>query len=255
MQRALSALMPLRNVQGSLESIILEWLEVLTELTPKTEIVVVDDASSDATIEVALELMTQYPQLRVLRHRTPRGWHASLLTAMERSHGEVLVFPDPDCALGLNELPRLWLLLDQYEVVLAGPNSDAIQEWGESAGGGYQLGFRRAFESVRDMLAGRSALVAALRAGGYRFIETQVALRYPPMARYRAACQARKLFVSRAPERTGDSAAPPAELAMPARPNRPNYLSRLREFARGQQPGRCFNQSAGGTCADRPLGY
>jgi len=231
---ALSALMPLRNVQAILEPIILEWLEVLTELTPKTEIVLVDDASSDATVEVALELMIQYPQIRVMRHATPRGWRASLLTAMEGSRGEILVFPDPESALGLNALPKLWRLLDQYEVILAGPNCDVVQPWGEAAPGGYQMGSRRVFESLRDVLGDRAQLVAALQAGGYRFLQTEVSRRYPPMATYRAACLARKLFWKPTAERTAGTGATSTESASAAGPNRPNYLARLRQYARGQ---------------------
>lgn len=234
MHPALSALMPLRNVQGSLETTVLEWLEVLTELTPRTEIVMVDDASSDATIEVALELITQYPQLRVVRHATPRGWHASLVTAMERSRGDILFFPDANCALGLNELPKLWGALNRYEVILAWPRRDAAVKWQDQAVGGYQLGLRGVFEGLRHALVSRSALVAALRAAGCPFLETEVALRHPPMAVYRAACRARKLFVGQGTRRTAQAPPLASEPAQAAGPSRPNYLQRLRELARGQ---------------------
>lgn len=234
MHPVLSALMPLRNVQGTLETVVLEWLEVLTELTPRTEIIVVDDASSDATIEVAFELMTQYPQLRVVRHAAPHGWHASLATAMERSRGDILFFPDANCALGLNELPRLWGALNRYEVILAWPGRDAVVTWEGEAMGGYQLGFRRVFEGLRHALVSRSALVAALRAAGHSFLETEVALRHPPMAVYRAACRARKLLVGPGAQRTAEAPPLASEPAQAARPSRPNYLQRLRELARGQ---------------------
>lgn len=234
MHPALSALMPLRNVQGSLETKVLEWLEVLTELTPRTEIIVVDDASSDATIEVALELMTQYPQLRVVRHATPRGWHASLVAAMDRSRGDILFFPDANCALGLNELPRLWGTLNQYEVILAWPRRDAAVKWEGGAVGGYQLGFRWVFEGLRHALVSRLALVAALRAAGHSFLETEVALRHPPVAVYRAACRARKLFVGPGAQPTAEAPPLASEPAQAARPSRPNYLQRLRQLARDQ---------------------
>lgn len=233
MHRVLSALMPLRNVQGILETLVLEWLEVLTELTPQTEIVVVDDASCDATIEVAQELMTQYPQLRVARHATPRGWHACLLTAMERCRGEILFFPDADCGLGLNALPRLWRALNRYEVVLACPRWNEGLEWGGAAGG-YQLGVRQVLESVRHALGDRAGLVAALRSAGCRFLETEVALRHPPVGIHRTACLARRLFAARPWDRLPEKPAPATEPASSAGANRPNYLRRLRQLARRQ---------------------
>lgn len=233
MHCVLSALMPLRNVQGILESTVLEWLEVLTDLTPQTEIVVVDDASCDATIEVALELMAQYPQLRVTRHATPRGWRASLLTAMERCRGEILFFPDPECILGLNELPRLWRALNRYEAILASPRPDTDIEWEGAPAGGYQIGLRRVFESLRHALGDRAELVAALRSAGYRFLETHVALRHPPLGAYRAACMARKLFLGPTGQRPADRPVRSNEHAS-AGLNRPNYLQRLRQLARGQ---------------------
>ncbi len=233
MHRALSALLPVRNAQGTLERTILEWLEILPELTPNTEIIVVDDASCDATIEVAAELMAQYPQLRVFRQAPPRGWHASLLTAMDRSRGEILFIPDAQCVVGLNELPRVWRLLNGCEVVLALPASRATHKDDGAGAGGYQLGFRHVFESLRSALSGRSALVAALQAGGYQFLEAEAALRHPPMAAYRTASLARKLF---ARPTAGPMAGPqnaPLQ-AVPGRLGPPNYLSRLRELARGQ---------------------
>ena len=85
MEYSLSALLPVRNAEATLAETVSEWLEVLPELTNRFDLVIIDDCSSDATIEVADELVKQYApiirsasptsagSIRSHRHRTATG--------------------------------------------------------------------------------------------------------------------------------------------------------------------------------------
>jgi len=90
-ERSLSVLLPVRNVESTLASTVHKLLEVVPELTRDFELVIVDDGSSDATIEVADELAVQYPQIRVVRHGRPMGPEAAIQSGLRSSRGDAIV--------------------------------------------------------------------------------------------------------------------------------------------------------------------
>jgi hypothetical protein len=73
------------------------------------EIVVVDDASTDATPAVLAGLAQ--PRLRVVRHRDNRGISPARATAVEHARGEWLVIVDSDWTLLTYTLARLHTLI------------------------------------------------------------------------------------------------------------------------------------------------
>jgi glycosyltransferase involved in cell wall biosynthesis len=93
-QRSLSVLMPVRDAQATLTTSVHEILDVVADSIDRFELLIIDDGSTDATIEVAHELTRHYPQVRVVRHGTPLGREAALRTGLKRSHGEVVVTQD-----------------------------------------------------------------------------------------------------------------------------------------------------------------
>jgi hypothetical protein len=60
------------------------------DVSQRFEILIIDDASSDATSEVAHELCLHYPQIRMIRHKKPIGEEAALRTVLAQTRGEVV---------------------------------------------------------------------------------------------------------------------------------------------------------------------
>lgn len=108
MERSLSVLLPVQNAQSTLTSTVMEILDILPELTPRFELVIIDDSSSDATIELAEELAACYPQINVVRHSKPLGREAAVRTGMEHSSGEIVFLRDEQSGLTINEVHKLW---------------------------------------------------------------------------------------------------------------------------------------------------
>lgn len=170
--------MPVRNEQGTLKGRLLRMLEILPELTHQFEMIVVDDASTDATIEVADEVRGMYPQLGVVGHTIPAGRVAAIQTGLARCAGEVVFLADADCCLALDRVGELWRALARYDIVLARP-----APWppnllppvpSGSLGGGYQMGLHRVFCKLAEALADQNTLVAALRRQGWRWHEVWI---------------------------------------------------------------------------------
>jgi len=165
-ERSLSAILPVRNVESALRRMVLGMFDILPELTSRFDLVVVDDCSTDATIEIADELAALYPQLIAVRHPVPQGRVAAIRTGLERGRGEVVFFTDEDCRLALDRVRRLWTELREYEIVVGrlwDPTADVSGIPSSAcAGGGYQMGFRRVFRRVADALGDQGMLTAKL---------------------------------------------------------------------------------------------
>ena len=129
MERSLSVLLPVRDAQRTLASSVLELLDILPELTKHFELVIIDDGSKDATIEVADELAIHYPQIRVLRHGHSRGRAAAIETGLRCSQGEVIFLRDEGCRLPIDEVGRLWRAMEEHDLVLGRPQTIREPKW------------------------------------------------------------------------------------------------------------------------------
>ncbi len=130
MQRFLSILLPVQNCQDILGHLVREQLEVLPEVVDHFEMIIVDDASRDATIEVADMLSIEFPQVFAYRHAQPRGRREQLRTALRRSTGEHLLIQDPHYSLPSQRFHDFVPLIESHEIVLATPDSIAIGQNG-----------------------------------------------------------------------------------------------------------------------------
>lgn len=110
MTDSLSILIPVRNAESSLAAQVEHLLDVLPELTPRFEILVIDDGSTDHTPELARELARAYPQLRLIRHTQPRGAEATIQTGLRWAQGQTVLVQEDPAALSATELRRLWSL-------------------------------------------------------------------------------------------------------------------------------------------------
>ncbi|KAB8031988.1 glycosyltransferase [Fluviispira multicolorata] len=60
------------------------------------EVIVVDDNSPDKTWEIARELSSQYPWLKVIRRMTDRGLSSAVIAGFEQAEGKILAVMDSD---------------------------------------------------------------------------------------------------------------------------------------------------------------
>lgn len=87
-------------------------------LLATTEVIVVDNASSDGTAALVEALAGTRPQLRLVRHPSNLGYAVSTLTGFREARGGVVVHVDGDGQLSLRDLPGLLDAIDRgYDVV------------------------------------------------------------------------------------------------------------------------------------------
>jgi glycosyltransferase involved in cell wall biosynthesis len=93
------------------------------------EIVIVNDHSTDGTVEAAAALAREDPRIRLVHNEGPRGLGATLRRGYAMASGELVLYTDADLPFDLLELPRaVRLLQHQHADVLAAYRFDRTSE-------------------------------------------------------------------------------------------------------------------------------
>jgi len=110
---------PVYRDEGTVETVALKSLKVLSEIASKYKVIIVDDGSPDKSGEIADSLAEKYPDIISVRHDTNRGYGAALQTGFEYSLGyEWICFTDGDDQYDVNELYHLSKLFHHYDLIV-----------------------------------------------------------------------------------------------------------------------------------------
>ncbi len=108
MPRSISVVIPAYNEEKRLPATLARVAEYLSGHSfAFTEILVVDDGSSDGTAARAAEMMLGYPCARVLRNPGNRGKGYSVRHGMLEAKGDWVLFTDADLSSPIEELEKL----------------------------------------------------------------------------------------------------------------------------------------------------
>lgn len=125
MNPTLGVVLPVCNAEDRLREQVQQVLDAVTDLTPHFEVVIVDDASTDQTEELAHELATCFPQVRVVRHAERRGLGAACRTGTLAVRGEMIFVQDPDQPFSGTALRHFWLQRQANPSLPALPATDS----------------------------------------------------------------------------------------------------------------------------------
>ena len=84
----------------------------------RTEVIIVDDGSTDETSRVAESFATSLPSAQVHRQASNMGKGRAIAAGIQRSKGERVVFMDADSATDLSGLDSLLAALDQFDIAI-----------------------------------------------------------------------------------------------------------------------------------------
>ena len=118
--RLLSILVPAYNEEEYLAASILRALEAPLPEGLTSEVVAVDDGSTDCTPQILDELAAQHPgRIRVFHHKLNAGKGAAIRTALEHAAGEFGIIQDGDLEYDPSEYPKVLgpLLANKADVV------------------------------------------------------------------------------------------------------------------------------------------
>ncbi len=103
----ISAFFPAYNDAGTIASLVVAVHKTLADLTDDFEIIVVENGSTDYTVEILEELALRYDRLRVLSHREPLGYGGALRVGFASATKELIFYTDGDAQYDPRELKLL----------------------------------------------------------------------------------------------------------------------------------------------------
>lgn len=106
----LHVLLPVHNAHDILERSLSEILDVLPELAERFEVLILDDGSTDDTVDIAVELAKGFPQVRLISHPVRLGLAESIQSGFDHISAEQLLVGDANYNLEPDDLRLLWQL-------------------------------------------------------------------------------------------------------------------------------------------------
>jgi len=118
-----SIIIPVYNEVESIKLCIADLKMVMESLAYEYEIIVVDDGSSDQTVDAIQEASVQ-----ILKHPQNQGYGAALKTGIKYATGEIIAITDADGTYAASNLPRLLDLLvrEQYDMVVGARTGEDV---------------------------------------------------------------------------------------------------------------------------------
>lgn len=107
----ISVIVPVLNEEDNITAL-LQDIAQASKTAPISEIIYVDDGSTDATYSILKSLKSTYPALRVIKHDRRCGQSAALWTGIKAASNNLIVTLDGD---GQNDPADIKLLYDQYK--------------------------------------------------------------------------------------------------------------------------------------------
>lgn len=101
-----AVVVPMHNEEASVETLVAE-IVAACQPVGRFEIIVVDDASSDRTADVALSLGGRYPMLRLVRHDRQGGQSAAIHSGVQAARAPIICMLDGDGQNPPDNLPAL----------------------------------------------------------------------------------------------------------------------------------------------------
>lgn len=106
----ITVLVPVLNEEDNIAPLLQE-IALVSKKAPCSEIIYVDDGSTDKTLEVLKVMKQAYPMLRIVQHGKRSGQSAALLTGVKAAGNDLIVTLDGD---GQNDPADIALLYEIY---------------------------------------------------------------------------------------------------------------------------------------------
>jgi dolichol-phosphate mannosyltransferase len=117
---AFSVVVPVYQCAGCLEALCDRLEAVLSTLTGRYEIILVDDRSTDGSWEKIVALQPFHPALHAVRLSRNFGQHIAITAGLESARGDVVVVMDCDLQDPPEKIPELYArFLEGHDVVMA----------------------------------------------------------------------------------------------------------------------------------------
>ena len=122
-RKDLSVVVPVYNERDNIREVVDDLETTLSPQGTLFEIIVVDDGSSDGTLEIASLLEREYPHVRVVSHGVNQGKTAAMMTGFRQCTGDYVILMDGDRQFLAKDIPKMMEKLEN--------GCDVVNGWGK----------------------------------------------------------------------------------------------------------------------------
>ncbi len=112
-----SIIIPFHNEEENVEALIDELEGVLSSKSIEAEIIAVDDASSDKTLEKLKLMKNKYPNIKIISFEKRAGQSAALWAGIKNASTDIVITMDGDMQNDPSDIPKMISLMDKYDAV------------------------------------------------------------------------------------------------------------------------------------------
>ncbi len=124
--KKLSVVVPVFNSEGKVVDCLSKLKEILDSTILTYELIVVDDGSTDDTLEALKKIKNFFPQLKIISYQNNKGKGCAVKKGVLETSGDVVMFLDGDHDINSDCIIKYINELDDYDLVIASkahPNS------------------------------------------------------------------------------------------------------------------------------------
>ena len=115
---SVSVVIPVFNERPAVESVLRDLLESVADAVPGSEIVAVDDGSTDGTLAALRSIAGRDPRLKVIAAQRNRGHGPTLMTALDAATRPWLLLVDADGQIPARHFLELWSRRKDLDLVM-----------------------------------------------------------------------------------------------------------------------------------------
>jgi len=114
----ISVIIPCYNLQNIIETTVTEIIKTLEQFSNSFEIIIVDDGSTDNTLDIIKELEINNKIIQTLTYSKNRGKGYAVKSGVLESHGKSVVFIDGDLDITSDTIKNYIQELDKFDLVI-----------------------------------------------------------------------------------------------------------------------------------------
>lgn len=115
--REISVFFPAFNEEANIANTVIKAKNVLEKVAEKWEIIIVNDGSSDNTLNIAKELVKEDKRVRIVNHKVNKGYGEALKSGFYSAKYEWIAMIDADGQFDFSEITKLYNKTDKSQVV------------------------------------------------------------------------------------------------------------------------------------------